>query len=238
MSKTTRPSVVLRSLGISLAILNGILWLSVPTLCAFVDGITGRRLNPDNPRIIGGLQELLVYFDPWLAFTFFPLIYTLGFALIPFLIKPAVHMAAIVVSAVLLALEGAWLTLIGMQVLFRGPNWNMYWPGERWDENKLVYLNQTDFSEYFWYRAGHSLEAMPWVQRELPGMVLLGSYLLIGVLLSYGYSRLCRQSGTAWRSVFLVLLFQLAALVPLKMATLWLLNAHYWIVGPERIWNV
>ena len=48
-------------LGISLALLNLLLWFCVPAIRGFVDETTGRWANADNPRVMNGVQELLVF---------------------------------------------------------------------------------------------------------------------------------------------------------------------------------
>src|SRR5438067_784565 len=78
----------IRILGIGLALANAILWFCVPALRAAVDTLMGRPQGLDNPRILNGVQELLVYFDPWLARVVLPLIYTFGFAALGFLWRP------------------------------------------------------------------------------------------------------------------------------------------------------
>ena len=78
----------MRTLGVSLGFLNLTLWFCVPSIRAFVDSATGRWSNTDNPLIMVGVQELFVYFDPWLARKVFPIVYMAGFALIPFLRAP------------------------------------------------------------------------------------------------------------------------------------------------------
>lgn len=82
------------------------------------------------------------------------------------------------------------------------------------------------------------MEGMAWLLRELPGLVLMGSYLLAGLVLAYGLFRVALRVTPYRRWIVLVLLIQLAALVPLKMVGRWVFNIKYWIFIPEHFWNV
>jgi hypothetical protein len=237
----------LRILGISLAVTNLVLFFSLPALCAFVDHLTGRRMNPGNPHIGYGVQELLVYFDPLLAGYVFPAVYTIGLALIPFLLTRTEagtettcgRTCAVGISLLLIGLKAGWLTLIAVEVFLRGPNWNLFWPWEVWDETRVVPLNLLNFSEFFWRRwMGRPTGGMSWAVRELPGVVLLSGYLMSAFGLAYGLSRWGSRAIPYWQWLLAVLLLQIAALVPIKMACRWAFALKYWIAIPEYFWNV
>jgi hypothetical protein len=247
MSNVARAGRGLRILGISLALLNLLLWFCVPAIRAFVDETTGRRVNPRNLIIMTGVQELLVYFDPWLARRVFPIVYIFGLAAIPFLKKPSAVQTgsltgliyAVIVSLLLVTFEFIWLFLTAVGVFLRGPNWNLFWPGEEWDEYKIEPWNNINLSDYFWF---HWMDLrphdIPWVMRESPGLILIGSYLLTGFFLAYVLFRYQRRATPYWRWIVLVLMLQLAALVPFKMMCRWVFNVKYWIYLPEYDWNV
>ena len=232
-------------LGISLALLNLFLWFCVPTIRAFVDQTTGRWSDSCNPNIMTGVQELLVYFDRWLARVVFPITYTLGFAAIPFIQKidcgrvdrQADVCLTIVVSLLLLALEAVWIFLIAVGVLLRGPNWNIFWPGEEWSTHKLVARNVVDLSQYFWLNWMDQRLPASWALRELPGVALIGGYFLAGTVAAYLMCRYESRAMPYWRWAALVAVLQLAAVVPLKMLWCWLFNGHYW-VRLDSGWNI
>ncbi len=237
------PSLgVAQILGIALALLNLLLWYCVPAIRAFVDERTGRWADPNNPMILNGVQELFVYFDPWLARTVFPVVYTLGLAAIPFLGQASgkqtgARSGQIAVTLILVGFEAVWLFLIVVAVFFRGPNWNFFWPWEQWDAHRLVPLNHINLSEYFWLSwMGQPTENMSWLRRELPGLALVGLYFLAGPVLAIG---LFRTTETHYgRLLPLVLLLQLMAMVPIKMLLRWLFNLKYIVFIPEHFINV
>jgi hypothetical protein len=281
----------LKILGVILAIVNGVLWFCVPAIRSWLNALTGNRQLGDNPHFTNGVQELLVYYDPWLARGVFPVVYSIGFVAITFLYKstpnpsrPRVALGTGVVAMLLLGFEAVWIFLIAMAMFFRGPDWNFYWPWEEWTP-KLIPLNNVNLSDVFWFRVSHAVPERSWLLREAPGLFFLASYLLIGLMIAYavrrgrgyaiGYwcfillmtclvgvftsplisalvidlilvffvtyfmsSTQTRSSMGYWRCALLVLLVQLAALVPLKIALRSVLNLKYFIFIPEHFVNV
>ena len=114
--------------------------------------------NPSKaPWYFLGLQEMLVYFDPWMAGVVLPSLVVFGLMAIPFLdfnkagngyytIKER-KFAYLVFQFGFLEL---WVTLIVLGTFLRGPNWNFYGPYELWDPHKVEVLNNVDLSQYFW----------------------------------------------------------------------------------------
>jgi hypothetical protein len=136
--------------------------------------------NPSKaPWYFLGLQEMLVYYDPWMAGVVLPSLIIVGLMAIPYIdfnkqgngyytIKQR-KFAYIVFQLGFLEL---WVTLIVLGTLLRGPNWNFFGPYEHWDPHKVEALNNINLSEYFWQRGlGRSLPAVPqlmWIPEYLP----------------------------------------------------------------------
>jgi hypothetical protein len=231
-------------LGVGFAVTNATLWFSAPAIRDAVDASYGRLDAPGRPNIIFGVQELLVYFDPFLARIVFPIIFTAGFALIPFLgqssdpetSEPTIDRAYLVVaSGFLLFLEAIWLVLIGVGIWCRGPNWNFYWPSERWDPWRIETLNYINLSELFWLLLFPTSDKLGWLTRESPGLLLIGIYFLFGAALIL-VAR-WKQRGF-WRILTATWILQLALLIPLKMACRFLFNLQYFIWLPEFGLNI
>jgi len=94
--------------------------------------------NPTKaPWYFLGLQELLVYFDPWLAGVVLPSMIIIGLILIPYIDPNPKAKGSYSFSerkfAVLGFLFGLslWYVLIVIGVWFRGLDWQWYWP---WDD--------------------------------------------------------------------------------------------------------
>jgi len=227
-------------LGIALALLNVLLWFSVPPIRTWVMAI--HEYSPNKSMVIlSGVQELILYFDIWLSRGVFPVVYTLGFAAIPFLLKPALdgptRACDIVVMILLLGCEATWLFLIFVGVFCRGPNWNFYVPWEPWVP-KVEPYNPCLLSDYFWYHWLNRSDAMHWSLRELPGFALIGGYLLSGFVLAGLLYRSTQRATPYWRWAILVIILQLASIVPIKILLRWLFNIKYVIYLPEYDLNL
>lgn len=208
--------------------LNALLWLLAPALRAGASALFERPPPGRHAQVTFGVQELLVFFDPWLALGLFPLVYTVGFVALGLLFTPSRHQAtrssvltARLLPWLVLAFEMVWLALLVIGVACRGPNWNFFWPWEDWDPHLLVPMNNVNLSDYFWLGIiREPIEGMPWLMREAPGLILTGVYVLCGLLLAFtmwldrgqlvavgGFLLL----GAAWLAFF----WPIALLVPL-----------------------
>lgn len=88
------------------------------------------------PWYFVGLQELLVYFDPWLAGVGIPILITIGLCLIPYL-DPTRNDQGVytvrrrpVASAIFITGIAGWFVLIAIGTWFRGAGWGWVWPGQ------------------------------------------------------------------------------------------------------------
>ncbi len=87
------------------------------------------------PWYFVGLQELLVYFDPWVAGVGIPLVIILGLCSIPYIdpTRDGVGTYALrkrpMASAIFLTGIVGWFLLIAIGMWFRGPGWSWVWPG-------------------------------------------------------------------------------------------------------------
>ncbi|MBI4595763.1 MAG: hypothetical protein HY730_05215 [Candidatus Tectomicrobia bacterium] len=104
------------------------------------------------PWYFVGLQELLVYFDPWIGGAIVPLMISFGLMVIPFLSrgkdKDELDSFKNNKLPILMFTAGLvlWFTLIVIGQFFRGPNWQLYWPWESWNVPKELNENLRSFS--------------------------------------------------------------------------------------------
>lgn len=101
-----------------------------------------------------GLQELLVYFDPWIAGVMIPLFIIIGLMLIPYLdINPkgnGYFTFAERKYEILIFYFGfliLWILLIIIGVFMRGPGWLWFWPWQEWDKSKVVAQINVDLTQ-------------------------------------------------------------------------------------------
>jgi hypothetical protein len=113
--------------------------------------------NPSKaPWYFLGLQEILVYFDPWIAGVLVPTFIIMGLSAIPYIdINPkgnGYYTFKERKFAVLTFCFGfllLWVSLIVLGTFFRGPGWNLFLPWEYWDTHRVVALTNIDFTELF-----------------------------------------------------------------------------------------
>ncbi len=203
--------------------------------------------NPSKaPWYFLGLQEMLVYFDPWLAGVVLPSLIIVGLICIPYVDKNpkgnGYYTFAERKSEITIFLFGfviLWVSLIVLGTFLRGPNWNFFGPFEFWDIHKLAALTNVNLSEYVWVRAlGTGLPAN-WFVREMFGIVLVLFYILaLPVLLAKGLFKAYFAKLGPPRFYVTVFLFLMMMSLPIKMLARWLFNLKYIVAIPEFFFNI
>ena len=142
--------------------------------------------NPSKaPWYFLGLQELLVYFDPWLAGVVLPGVIAMGLMAIPY-VDPDAKLGVGYYSVkerpfantVFLFGVGLWFVLIFIGTFLRGPNWSWYWPWESWEIHKALpppswSVVMIDLSE----RAGVFFSSQKTPGLRIPGFLGIGAAL-------------------------------------------------------------
>jgi len=217
----------------------------------------GYAPNPAKaPWYFLGLQEMLVYFDPWMAGVVYPGLIIVGLAAMPFIdVNPkgngyyTLKERPFAISTWLFGFLILWVVLIFFGTFLRGPNWSFFGPYEFWDPHKQEALNNQDISNLFWNRLMHTARPVPnnytnipenlrWIvaiYREWLGFVLVfGVYfLLVPVVLRFTVFRRMYENMGAIRYVIMVMLLLFMALMPIKMVLRWTMNLKYFIYLPE-----
>lgn len=216
--------------------------------------------NPSKaPWYFLGLQEMLVYFDPWMAGVVLPGLIIVGLMAVPYIDKNPRGNGYYTIDerrfAYLTFQFGfllLWITLMLMGTFFRGPNWSFFGFYETWDVHKVEVLNNITLAERFWI--GWLERPLPTTQatggwgrlalvayRESPGLTLLAVYYLLLPPLSVRYSRLVRdwylQMG-AVRFAVTCFLWLTMWLLPIKMICRWSLNLSYFVSIPELTFHL
>lgn len=204
--------------------------------------------NPSKaPWYFLGLQEMLVYYDPWMAGVVLPSMIIVGLIAIPYIDFNqkgngyfTFRQRGFAMTTFLFGFIVLWTTLIVLGTFLRGPNWNFFGPFEPWDVHKTVPLNNVNLSQYFWlYMLGFSADTMAWPLRELPGVILVLAYLiLIPPLLAKTVLRPFFIKMGFVRFFTLVTLLQFMAALPIKMVLRWTINLKYIVAIPEYFFNI
>jgi hypothetical protein len=170
----TFPHLTFRELIATMVVILVLMWVSM-----FFNAPLEELANPSKtpnpakaPWYFVGLQELLVYFDPWIAGVIIPGLIIVGLMAIPFVgrgdntkgepcptTRPGVFASTVFAVGVI-----AWFVLIVIGLFFRGPSWQWYWPWESWAVHKPFAA----------------------IARDLPlwlGIVMLSLYYILGLTL-------------------------------------------------------
>ena len=111
--------------------------------------------NPSKaPWYFLGLQEILVYFDPWFAGVILPSLIIVGLMVIPYVdINPkgngyyCFKERWFSISVFLFGFLVMWILLVIMGTFLRGPGWYFFWPWQYWDVHKTVAITNRNFTE-------------------------------------------------------------------------------------------
>ncbi|MBX3424122.1 MAG: hypothetical protein KF688_00455 [Pirellulales bacterium] len=214
--------------------------------------------NPSKaPWYFLGLQEMLVYYDPWMAGVVLPLLVVNGLMAIPYLDFNKAGNGYYTIKERKFAyltfqfgfLE-IWITLIVLGTLLRGPNWNFFGPYEYWDAHKVEAADNVNLSQLWWNSwlnsslpiaaAGSSF----WVQagfillREWLGIALtLGYFIVLPPIMALTFFRRYFQKMGLIRFMLMANLLLFMAALPIKMVLRWVFNLKYIIAIPEWFLN-
>ena len=219
-----------------------------------------RTPNPSKaPWYFLGLQEMLVYYDPWLAGVVFPSLIIVGLMAIPYIDFNkkgngyySYQERSFAILTFMFGFLPLWIATIILGTFLRGPNWNIFGIYEFWDVHKLEVLNNVNLSEYFWLNwMGSSLPVAPadagtWTKvgyiflREWLGFAAIFAYFfLMPPLLARTrfFAKFYARMGFIRYMVFANLLLWMAAL-PIKMLLRWTVNLKYIVGIPEWFFNI
>jgi hypothetical protein len=209
---------------------------------------TAKAPNPSKaPWYFLGLQEMLVYFDPWMAGVVLPTMIIVGLMAMPYIDFNregngyyTFNQRPFAVSMFLFGFIVLWVTLIVLGTFLRGPNWNFFGPFEYWDPHKVDPLNNINVSQVVWLGwFGQSLEGMNPVVREAPGILIVLAYLLlVPPLLARTWFRSFFVRMGFVRYMILVTLLLFMAALPFKMVLRWIWNLKYIVAIPEIFFNI
>jgi hypothetical protein len=203
--------------------------------------------NPSKaPWYFLGLQEMLVYFDPWLAGVVLPSLIIVGLIAIPYIDKNekgnGYYTIAERKAEIVLFMFGfvvLWCSLIVLGTFLRGPNWNFFGPFEYWDTHKLEALTNVNLSEYIWVRALRTGLPEFWLVREIFGILLVLAYVFVlpVVLARTVFKDYVAKMGPP-RYYVGVFLFLMMMSLPIKMLLRWIFNLKYILAIHEYFFNI
>ncbi len=114
-------------------------------------------MNPSKaPWYFLGLQEMLVYFDPWMAGVVLPSLILIGLMAIPYMDANPLgngyytfKQRKFSILAFCFGFLVLWLSMVVIGTFIRGPGWMWHWPGQTWDHNRLIFEANRDLPDIF-----------------------------------------------------------------------------------------
>jgi hypothetical protein len=179
-----------------------------------------RSENPSKaPWYFAGLQELLVYFDPWIAGVMIPAAIILCLIVIPYIDTKhegrGTYALSIRKFAVINFIFGfsMWLMLIFIGYFLRGPNWSLYMPWESWEKVKTAEEHLSSLS-------------------PAAGLIFLfiyfGLFMIVPALIKKDFYKKCGL----FRYVVIMLALSLMYFVPVKIFLRLSFDIKYVLVTP------
>lgn len=210
--------------------------------------------NPSKaPWYFLGLQEMLVYFAPWMAGVTVPALIIFGLMAIPYLDPNpkgsgyyTIRQRPWVYLVFQFGFLQLWVLLIVIGTFMRGPNWSFFGLYEHHDPARLAEMTNTSLAEYFWAGLlGRSVPVVPagagllaklghiaW--REIVGIGLMALYFVgLPILLRYTLLRGVYQQMGRGRYLVMILLLMTMLSLPLKMILNWTIHLSYVVNIPE-----
>ena len=204
--------------------------------------------NPSKaPWYFLGLQEMLVYYDPWIAGVLLPSYIILGLMAVPYIDKNPKGNGYYTfkerkweVGLFLFGFLVLWILLIILGTFLRGPNWNFFGPYEYWDIHKVEPLVNIHLSHIMWVKIlGQGLPKNMYL-REIFGILATVVYIFVlpVVLLRWGvFKHFYEKLGGIRYHIFMNLLLVMMSM-PIKMYLRWAFNFKYIVNMPEIFFNI
>ncbi len=193
-----------------------------------------------------GLQEILVYYDPWMAGVVLPGMIVVGLIAMPYFDRNPLGNGYYTLKerfgAIWLFGFGffvLWIALIFLGTFMRGPGWNFFGPFEYWDSHKIVALSNVNLSEIIWVKFLGTGLPQNILLRESVGLILSVVYIVVlppilgATLLKEWYVKM----GFIRYNLVVNLLLVMISL-PIKMYLRWGFNLKYIVAIPEYMFNI
>jgi len=177
-------------------------------------------MNPAKaPWYFLGLQEMLVYFDPWIAGVLMPTLIIVGLMAIPYIdVNPlgngyyTYKQRRFAIWTFFIGFLGLWSLMIVIGTFIRGPGWMWFWPTQTWDHNRLIFEVNRDLPDIFgvngsWLAAmmpGSLQHLAPMIAKGIFGAVVVGLYFAVAAYLIHRICMLTEFSRKIYRRMTLV----------------------------------
>ena len=183
-----------------------------------------------------GLQEMLVYFDPWIAGVAFPSLIVMGLMAIPYVdINPkgngyyTFKERKFAILTFCFGFHALWISMTIVGVFMRGPGWLWFWPWQEWDLHRIVAETNYDLTQFIGIDSKSLLGS-------IIGASVLAIYFSVGMVVPYVLmkarnSQVLEQLGIIRYSIVAFLFLSMLGL-PIKMFMKLVFHLKYVWVTP------
>ena len=185
-------------------------------------------MNPAKaPWYFLGLQEMLVYFDPWIAGVVMPTLIIVGLMAIPYIDTNPLgngyytwKQRKFAISTFCFGFLVLWVAMILIGTFIRGPGWQWFWPGQTWDHNRLIYEVNRDLPDLFGITSN--------LAKGIFGAIVVGGYYVIGGLVLNSMFRRSNPRDYRYMSLlqYSIMVFFMLTMVGLPIKMLLRLTMH------------
>ncbi len=205
-------------------------------------------MNPAKaPWYFLGLQEMLVYFDPWIAGVLMPGLIIVGLMVIPYIdTNPlgsgyyTLKQRKFSISVFFFGFVILWVSMIIIGTFIRGPGWQWFWPGQTWDHNRLVYEVNRDLHEQLNKFLPSALQITSTWAKIIFGGIVTAAYYVVGGLIAHSLFRRYMRKDYQRMSLlqYSIMMFFLLTMVALPIKMLLRLTLHIKYVWVTPWFNV
>lgn len=210
-------------------------------------------MNPAKaPWYFLGLQEMLVYFDPWIAGVVMPTLIIIGLMVVPYIDANPLgngyytyKQRRFAIWTFLLGFVGLWVLMISIGTFIRGPGWMWFWPTQTWDAEAVQYtvnrnLDQVVGINGAWiaHLPGVSKDYAPILARMIFGIFPLVIYFIVAaffvhwICMRTDFSRRIYKRMSLVQLVTMYIFLVLMLSLPIKILLRLLFNIKYVWVTP------
>ena len=199
-------------------------------------------MNPAKaPWYFLGLQEMLVYFDPWIAGVVMPTLIIFGLMVIPYIDTNPLgagyytwKQRKFAIGTFLFGFIILWVSMITIGTFIRGPGWQWFWPGQTWDHNRLIYEVNIDLPDFVNKFLPASMNITSNLAKSIFGAVVVGGFFVVGGLIVHALFRRYNAKNYKRMSLLqysiLMVFFVTMVGLPVKMLLRLLFHIKYvWI---------
>jgi hypothetical protein len=193
-------------------------------------------MNPAKaPWYFLGLQELLVYFDPWIAGVMLPNFIVVGLMAIPYLDPNPLgngyytwKQRKFAIGGFMFGFLVLWVLLAIIGTFIRGPGWMWFWPGETWDHHRVIHEVNRNLHEVVGVKGA-------WAVGVFGGIATIGALLaicgVIDITIRRKHPQLFQRQNLVQYGHTVVLLALMVA-VPIKVLLKLVMGIKYVWVTP------